>query len=760
MAAVRRLLLWSWLWLRAIAEEEDASLLSFKRERAQSGRFRSGALTYEWVETGPGYCRDIYGENPWQYSVSCVGKTKCKNQCTALNCVGYAWSKTPELDYDGCQTQKKARCVMYTGLGEVSLFASPPTIYTCYARRPQATGVPACPAGSAYHHTGFWLGGEVVSESDISSCLAACSGSATCYAFAWVELSTCVLYTSVGTAISDLSSVACIKPVQGDQPCFDNFWQDTSGATCRDYEVKAYCTPYGRYGTGWARDRSYDTFRTFAWNGLSAAGACCACGGGSTAKPCADYTTKESCPLRCQWQVLSAASGVCVYAEVLLQQKGKSCDPDVPSHMQGRVYDIAGCQHTTQGQQPPVNLYVCDYSDNCGICREGAIKPDTAGCSLYKFEQQTCSTGFVCPDDYEPNPENVNSTTLTRSECCQKECLTFPSILCPVGRCQIAGNSCRKLSGNYVQTSPDEDCSPDRPVPDEESCQLGALSLRYGFGGTASFALQPNGCIVVDRTCYFNTMNHSSPVFNSNTSRVCLATPQVQPTPGYTEVCTDCRCETRRIIAPVDESDACRQLCDVDIDCFFFNYDYQNLSCWACPEDYGNEVFPYTGWIYEKIPCGQLQTEADCPTTRCVWNGFSCSDKADCGGGNPNEPLAKLQSRAQMEAAGWQFDTGPSWEYFDYLGEGGYRAWNNNRAPFFIKTQLQGTGTMVLLVRNDFDRIDNGNRVTVYKNDAVIAVLGPLLEVFVTINYADGDEVKIYEEFSILWVKSIVFDCQ
>ena len=113
-----------------------------------------------------------------------------------------------------------------------------------------------------------------VSESDISSCLAACSGSATCYAFAWVELSTCapglssslftsvchilihignrklklrrrkalkkpskpsvsgtqyakichhtfgqqvisemsscqVLYTSVGTAISDLSSVAC-----------------------------------------------------------------------------------------------------------------------------------------------------------------------------------------------------------------------------------------------------------------------------------------------------------------------------------------------------------------------------------------------------------------------------------------------------------------------------------------------------------------------------------------------------------------------
>ena len=101
---------------------------------------RAGALTYEWVETGPGYCRDIYGENPWQYSVSCVGKTKCKNQCTALNCVGYAWSKTPELDYDGCQTQKKARCVMYTGLGEVSLFASPPTIYTCYARRPQATG--------------------------------------------------------------------------------------------------------------------------------------------------------------------------------------------------------------------------------------------------------------------------------------------------------------------------------------------------------------------------------------------------------------------------------------------------------------------------------------------------------------------------------------------------------------------------------------------------------------------------------------------
>mmetsp|Transcript_15805 Transcript_15805/g.45048 ORF Transcript_15805/g.45048 Transcript_15805/m.45048 type:complete len:751 (-) Transcript_15805:83-2335(-) len=66
-------------------------------------------------------------------------------------------------------------------------------------------------------------------------------------------------------------------------------WRDSEGDSCAKYAALKWCTPDGGYGSHWDED-DFGDFSAFAGvGGLTAAEACCSCGGGSdVAKHCAD----------------------------------------------------------------------------------------------------------------------------------------------------------------------------------------------------------------------------------------------------------------------------------------------------------------------------------------------------------------------------------------------------------------------------------------------------------------------------------------
>lgn len=80
--------------------------------------------------------------------------------------------------------------------------------------------------------------------------------------------STTVLPTSTTNAPTEAGT--CVDEPKG--------WQDAFGASCTQYVTSQWCTPYGAPGTGWAP--WWGTMDEFAVENVSAADACCGCGGG------------------------------------------------------------------------------------------------------------------------------------------------------------------------------------------------------------------------------------------------------------------------------------------------------------------------------------------------------------------------------------------------------------------------------------------------------------------------------------------------
>jgi len=79
-------------------------------------------------------------------------------------------------------------------------------------------------------------------------------------------------------------------------------WSDSLGYTCDHYESREYCAPDGSLGAGWPtitiRNQSanlWGPLERYAWNGIDASMACCACGGGRTGPAVA--CTALQCPL-------------------------------------------------------------------------------------------------------------------------------------------------------------------------------------------------------------------------------------------------------------------------------------------------------------------------------------------------------------------------------------------------------------------------------------------------------------------------------
>ena len=54
-------------------------------------------------------------------------------------------------------------------------------------------------------------------------------------------------------------------------------WRDTEGHTCATYADRYWCTPAAGYGPKWDRPGA---FSSYEYNGSTAVGACCSCGGG------------------------------------------------------------------------------------------------------------------------------------------------------------------------------------------------------------------------------------------------------------------------------------------------------------------------------------------------------------------------------------------------------------------------------------------------------------------------------------------------
>jgi len=55
-------------------------------------------------------------------------------------------------------------------------------------------------------------------------------------------------------------------------------WHDAEDEVCETYHTNQWCTSIGGYGPNW--NFTWGTFNDFAYNGVSATSACCACGGG------------------------------------------------------------------------------------------------------------------------------------------------------------------------------------------------------------------------------------------------------------------------------------------------------------------------------------------------------------------------------------------------------------------------------------------------------------------------------------------------
>jgi len=63
-----------------------------------------------------------------------------------------------------------------------------------------------------------------------------------------------------------------------DSDCVDATWKSKSGRDCSDYEMGDWCTSRGTPGDGWLED--WGDFKDYGSDGMTAADACCACGGG------------------------------------------------------------------------------------------------------------------------------------------------------------------------------------------------------------------------------------------------------------------------------------------------------------------------------------------------------------------------------------------------------------------------------------------------------------------------------------------------
>ena len=89
--------------------------------------------------------------------------------------------------------------------------------------------------------------------------------------------------SAAGDIWSVIASDAIIGGTAGavcyDLPLFDgNAWADLDGDGCSSYTARSWCDAVGNEGDGWGLGG--DTMEDFAVSGLSAAKACCGCGGG------------------------------------------------------------------------------------------------------------------------------------------------------------------------------------------------------------------------------------------------------------------------------------------------------------------------------------------------------------------------------------------------------------------------------------------------------------------------------------------------
>lgn len=85
----------------------------------------------QFLEVGPGFCRDAGGTNPWSTESSCKSLQQCMNECGNV-CRGIAWSANSVISDDGCRDQGLPRCIVFSGVGLVTSSTSHAQDYTCY----------------------------------------------------------------------------------------------------------------------------------------------------------------------------------------------------------------------------------------------------------------------------------------------------------------------------------------------------------------------------------------------------------------------------------------------------------------------------------------------------------------------------------------------------------------------------------------------------------------------------------------------------
>jgi len=176
------------------------------------------------------------------------------------------------------------------------------------------------------------------------------------------------------------SSASAVSAVEG---CSDvDWWVDSDGDGCREYEALQWCTKDGKAALGWHGDE-WGTFINFSANGYSAMTACCACGGGiggaafTPEYPPEERYTYNNC--KCQsvwWDDYDDCEGAC-------------CNPDADPAGDWCYVEDMSCEDSSWGycRSGGLDTTVHNVSsgDRHGHCTDVAnfVDPDGDDCWSY-----------------------------------------------------------------------------------------------------------------------------------------------------------------------------------------------------------------------------------------------------------------------------------------------------------------------------------------------------------------------------------------
>ena len=239
-------------------------------------------------------------------------------------------------------------------------------------------------------------------------------------------------------------------------------WMSSTKANCQQYKELKWCTPDGKYGTGWST--TYGTFAKWAVGGKDASQACCACGGGDpvgntacsacpSGNTCDGSRTIISCGAGKYANLASTSCASCTSNKYSSGAANSACATCASgSYTTGSTAGNTACTACPAG-------YRCDGSTTKTGCGAGTYS--TAGLASCKScgsgtQYSTGSANTVCEKCLAGKYTSGGSAGNTACSACPsgKSCDGSRTLIsCGAGKyANVAGTSCASCTGDQYST--------------------------------------------------------------------------------------------------------------------------------------------------------------------------------------------------------------------------------------------------------------------------------------------------------------------